>query len=197
MSTYRERREAKADRLREWADKRDARARTDQERADQLAAMIPFGQPILAGHHSERRHRNDLDRINRGHERAWESQRKADDFRRRADGIENAAGRAIYRDDPDAIEALEQRIAELEAERARIKAYNASCRKGQRDTSLLDDRQQADLINIARVAAYQIRADGSAPAYWSANLSGNIKRNRDRLAVLRRQAGDEPDEATS
>ena len=87
-----------------------------------------------------------------------------------------------------AVEALEARIGELEAERDRIKAYNASCRKGAPDVSLLDEKQRGDLESTARVCPYQIGKNGSAPAYWAANLSGNISRNRKRLEQLKRAA---------
>lgn len=58
MTTYRERREAKADRLREWADKRDTKAETAHDAAQRTADMIPFGQPIMVGHYSESGDRN-------------------------------------------------------------------------------------------------------------------------------------------
>jgi hypothetical protein len=64
--TYRERRERRANRLREWADKRNVRAEAATEQARQLADLIPFGQPILAGHHSEARDRRTRDRIGNG-----------------------------------------------------------------------------------------------------------------------------------
>ena len=118
--TYRERRAAKADRLREWADKRDAKGSAARAAADQTADMIPFGQPILVGHHSERGDRNRRDRMSRNYDKAFENTAKAADFRRRADGIEAAAETAIYRDDVDADERLTERIAEREAERDRI-----------------------------------------------------------------------------
>jgi hypothetical protein len=61
--TYRERREAKADRLRARAEKREVKAAVDLDRGHQMAAAIPFGQPILVGHYSERRDRRYRDRI--------------------------------------------------------------------------------------------------------------------------------------
>lgn len=57
--TYRDRREAKADRLREWAEKREAKAAAAFDSAATLSDAIPFGQPILVGHHSEKRARRD------------------------------------------------------------------------------------------------------------------------------------------
>lgn len=189
MTTYRERREARAARLREWADKREQKADAAYSQARAKADLIPFGQPILVGHYSESGDRNQRDRIARGFDRSFEHARKAEEMARKADSIEAAAEHAIYSDDPDAIERLRERIALLEAERDRIKVYNASCRKaaktgGMGDLSLLDEAQRADIAALARVAAFQVGAGGAFPSYKLSNLSGNIKRNRDRLAEL-------------
>lgn len=50
MATYRESREARAERLREWSAKRAEKAEAGFERASELASVIPMGQPILVGH---------------------------------------------------------------------------------------------------------------------------------------------------
>jgi hypothetical protein len=161
MSTYRERREARAERLREWAAKRETKAETAFNTAESMAAVIPFGQPILAGHHSERRDRRYRDRIGRNMDRGLDHSRKAADMEARADSIEAAAGRAIYSDDPDAVERLAERIAGLEAQREQVKARNREARK---------------------------RGDDPTPRYVLANLGGNITRQRKRLAELKREA---------
>jgi hypothetical protein len=80
-----ERHSDEADRL---ADRRDAlEAKADRRRqegdlahdkAKQIMDTIPLGQPILVGHHSERRMRKDIDRIQSGIGRAVESWRAAD-----------------------------------------------------------------------------------------------------------------------
>lgn len=190
ITTTRERREARAERLRGWAEKRETKAAADLERARNMASVIPFGQPILAGHYSERSDRNYRDRIGRTFDRSFEHAKKAESMTSRAAGIEAQLDRSIYSDDVDAIERLEERIAELEAERDRIKAFNDSCRKaaktgGVGDTSILNDAERQDLMTLARVAAFQLRPGGAFPAYKLTNLSGNIKRNRDRLAQLK------------
>ena len=189
MTTYRERREAKAERLRDWAGKREVKAAAADAGARALAEHIPFGQPILVGHHSEGRARRDAARINNGFDRAREHSEKAASMTARASGIEAQLDRSIYSDDPDAIEQLEKRIEALEAERARVKAYNASCRKGARDVNLLDKEQQADLLSTARHSPYMIGKEGQMPAYVLTNLGGNINRNKKRLEQLRRAAG--------
>jgi len=189
MSTYRERREAKADRLRGWADKRESEsARTLDEIHDRYSGDHAFNfQP---GHIPERA------RVIARQDRAFASLDKARDMTRRANGIDRQLRESIYDDDPDAVEQLEARIAALEAERDRIKRYNVSCRKGARDVSILDDRQRGQLANVARVAAYQLGKRGEFPSYALSGLSGNIKRNRDRLVVVkRRQERQEASEA--
>ena len=183
MSTYRERREARADRLRGWADKRESRAAAELEQATQMADAIPFGQPILVGHHSEGRDRNYRDRIHNKRVRALDSLDKARGMAAKADNIEAAAAHAIYSDDPDAVEALRARIVTLEAQRDRIKAYNKTARAGAANVSLLDAKQRANLASIKAHAPFQMRGE-ALPAYALSNLSGSIKRQRDRLAQL-------------
>lgn len=187
--TYRDRREARADRLDGWADKRQVRGSatlaTTRERAD----MIPFGQPILVGHHSERGHRNMLDRIDNGYRRAFEDLNKADTMHSKAANIRAAADRAIYSDDDDAIDKLRARIAELEAERDRVKAYNTTCRKGAPDLSLLTPYQRGGLETQARhMPDYHARIKQQCPPYMLSNLSGNIGKQRKRLEQLEREA---------
>lgn len=191
--TYRKRREARAERLRDRADNHEQQADADLSRAHYMADAIPFGQPILAGHHSERRDRNYRDRIDRTTGRGVDHARKADEMRSRADTIDSQLEHGIYSDDPDAIERLEERIAILEAQRQRIKAYNASCRKAAKtgavgDLLLLDEKERADVDTLARVAPYQLGPGRALPGYKLSNLGGNIKRNRDRLAELRDRA---------
>lgn len=187
--TYRERREARAQRLREWAEKREQKADSARKRVAAIADHIPLGQPILVGHHSEKHARRDQERIMSGMQQAYEHGQKAREMASKAAEIERQAANAIYSDDPDAAEALTAKIERLEAERDRITAYNASCRKAAKlgkvgDTSLLDEAQQTDLRTLARVAAYQLRPGGAFPPYVSSNLGSNIKRLHNRLEQL-------------
>ena len=183
MSTYRERRLAKAERLRGWAEGSERKSDAALEEARRRADVIPLGQPILVGHHSEGRDRRYRAGIARKMDQGVEHGRKAEDMRRRADGIEAAAASAVYSDDPDAVERLEERIADLEGQRDRLKRYNASCRRGAPDPTILDAAQQEQLQVVERVG--QVRPGGQFPAYATSNLSGNIARLRRRLEDLR------------
>ena len=181
--TYRERREAKAERLRDWADKREAKAESAYTAARTVADQIPFGQPILVGHHSQRRAERDADRIHRNMGKSFEHSKKAEEMRRKAANIESAADAAIYSDDPDACERLADKIATLEAERDRIKRYNATARKGSPDLTILTDAERKDLESVLRYAPYQSK-NGAFPSYVLSNLGKKIKTARDRLADL-------------
>lgn len=175
--TYRERREARAERLRGWADKRVESASAVLESHERYRGDHAFNfQP---GHIPARA------RVIAQQDRAFESLAKADGMASRAAGIESALATSIYSDDPDAIEALETRIAKLEADRDSIKAYNVSCRKGAPDLSLLSDKQRRDLASVVRHSPYSLGKGGSFPAYGLQNLSGNITRQRARVAQLK------------
>jgi hypothetical protein len=178
--TYRERRERRAERLRGWAEKRETQANTTLDTIHRRYAG-DHGFNFQPGHIPERT------RVIARQDRAFESLAKAEGMTSRAAGIEAQLERAIYRDDDDAEAALLARIQTLSAERERIRAYNASCRKGARDVALLDDKQRRDLEVTARVAAYSLGKNGEMPGYALTNLSANIRRQADRLEALIRQ----------
>lgn len=169
--TYRERREARAERLRGWAAKREVKAEAGFERSSQMADAIPFGQPILLGHHSQGRDTRYRERIIATGQRALEDSRKAESMSSRADNIEGQLRGSIYSDDPDAIEALTVRIAKLEAEREACKAQNAAFRK-------------AHAVELKAMTPYQRHHAVPFPSYHLENLSGNLSRQRARLAQL-------------
>src|SRR5216683_1919141 len=78
---------------------------------------IPFGQPILVGHHSERRHRRDLARHDRLMRKVIATDKRAKELAQRASTVT----RAISSDDPDAPDKLRERIAKLERDQAAMK----------------------------------------------------------------------------
>jgi hypothetical protein len=182
--TYRERREARAERLREWAAKRETRAEQAAASVDTLTSLIPLGQPILRGHHSQKRAERDRDRIVNGTRRVVEHSTKAREFTSRAANIEAAAEHAIYSDDADAITRLTERIAGLESERETIKAYNATCRKGTADPATLPAKLARELASSIRVWGDVQCPGGRFPSYTLRNLSGNIGRQKRRLTAL-------------
>lgn len=183
--TRRERLENKLEKREEWADKAEARSAERFDAAHKATEGIPFGQPILIGHYSEGRHRAALkrsdSRMRAGHEQA----EKAKHHTSKADGLSAQLDGSIFSDDHDAIEQLEIRITEREAERDRWKAFNASCRKGKPDLGILDEHQRKNYESVARVCPYQIGKKGQAPGYVLTNLGGVIRADRERIKTIK------------
>jgi hypothetical protein len=100
MNDFESERAAKAARFRQLAEKHENIATGRHFAARQRLEMIPLGQPILAGHHSEKRHRKYLNRIDRHFAEAKEHHDKAEYFRRRAAAAESNV--LIFSDAPDA-----------------------------------------------------------------------------------------------
>ena len=75
-TTLEERAAARAERFDDYSEKRAQDAENAKRAVDRIADGIPFGQPILVGHHSERHARKDAERIRSGMARAvknWET----------------------------------------------------------------------------------------------------------------------------
>ena len=165
--TYRDRREARAERLQEWAGKREDRA----------AAVFKASEPFRGDNafNTQPGHIPFRAKLNAREDRAHESLAKADSMRSRADGIESQLANSIYDDDPDAVEQLRARIARLEAERDAAKAVNAAYRK----------EHKAELAAMGKWERDQAMP---YPGYHFQNLSGNLSRQRARLARLEGEA---------
>lgn len=77
----------RADRLAERSEAKRATATATIDRARGMADAIPFGQPMLVGHHSYNRDRNYRNRIGRTFDRGFEQLGEADELARRAGAV--------------------------------------------------------------------------------------------------------------
>lgn len=114
--------QTRAERLYNRAEKINAEASAGWERAHQMAQVIPMGQPILIGHHSEKADRAYRERIWNTQKRAYEKGEYAKELERRAQASEK--NRAISSDDPAAILKLEAKLADLTTVQEHMKAVN-------------------------------------------------------------------------
>lgn len=93
------------------AEKLSGEAQTQFDKSHRATDGIPFGQPILVGHHSERAHRAALERSHNAMGKGVEAQRAAE---RAAGRAESAAARARLEEDPRfAARRAERNAAEL------------------------------------------------------------------------------------
>jgi phospholipid N-methyltransferase len=106
-----ERQEERAERFEGYSEKRLAEATAHKEGVEAITDGIPLGQPILVGHHSEKRARKDADKIERGMQKAVSLWNTSKYWTSRAQG---AIHHAKYKERSD---VRYRRIKKLESER--------------------------------------------------------------------------------
>lgn len=124
---YNEKKKARIEHLKNLAEKNKAAAKKILAEARNMASAIPFGQPILIGHHSEKSDRNYRNRIHSKFGKALELEDKAEYFEKKAKFVENNDN--IYSDDPEAIEKLKLKIKNLEDSQEKMKNANKIIRR--------------------------------------------------------------------
>jgi len=102
--------EERAERYAGYADSAAARSTAAYEGVRRISDGIPFGQPILVGHHSERRARRDIARMDSGMRRSIDEGKKADYHAGRAAAAES------YQQHREDVPRTLRRIGKLEAE---------------------------------------------------------------------------------
>jgi hypothetical protein len=210
---YAERVEARRDRLEGAAGHHAREAAAHFRRADlrEEASGIPFGQPILVGHHSEGRHRRAIERADTAMRRSIESQEAAQGA---AYAAAHVGRGGISSDDPEALVKLRQQVAAIDHEVTRGKAVNALLAKAAKALKLKGtvrklteagygkpegqhERAQAILakagelgltqseaVVLARSYASQNYHGLGLPAYHFTNLSANRRRYLQRIENL-------------
>lgn len=113
----------RADRFDTLSDKRARDAQSARAAVDAIAENIPFGQPILVGHHSERHARKHAEKIERGMERAVKMWETSEYWANRAAG---AIAHAAYKERPD---VRARRIKTIEADRRKAEREKADAER--------------------------------------------------------------------
>ena len=99
-----------------------ARIRSEQysnSNANRILQMTP-GQPILVGHHSEKKHRRLIEKAHNDIRKSIEESEKSKYYIDKIESVEN--DKVIYNDDPNAIGKLKDKLEYLERQRELIKA---------------------------------------------------------------------------
>jgi hypothetical protein len=104
---------AKAEHASNMAAKHEEKSNEAYERSSKIADAIPFGQPILVGHHSEAHHRADLARIDNAMKKSVEENKIAESYQERAERY----GRKATGENPATVY---NRIKKLEADKRRM-----------------------------------------------------------------------------
>lgn len=191
MNTYEEKKQARIERYQDRADKAASRATSAYQRSNDLISGIPMGQPVLVGHHSEKRHRRALDRSWNLLGKSCEEQKKAEYWQRRAEAAEQS--RDISSDDPEAIQKLKERIKDCEVLREGMKKLNAEFRKAKGDWSKIDCAEKTKEAGRRLMASCPWEKK-PVPSYSLTNLGANIRRLKARVVELEARLGEETTE---
>jgi len=159
LNSYEQKQLEKAERYESRAKKARTQSDSTLNQVRREREYIPLGQPILVGHHSEKRHRNHLAKLENRERRGWEESEKSEYYDDKAERIRRniETDAVISSDDPDAITKLQAKLIKLEEERTAIKEFNKKARK---------------------------EGTEQAPAYLLKNLGGNIKSVKTRIQNL-------------
>jgi len=185
VSAYADKLERKRDRLEARSSKAAAQAAASFGTARRIGDMIPMGQPILRGHHSEGRHRRDIAKIDRSMRKGIEADKAAKDLAARAASVGTAG---ISSDDPEAVQKLKKELNQLRLNQDRMKAGNAAIRKHAKAGA---EAQVAALIALGfgeKLARGALEKDFAGrigfPAYAITNNGANIRRIEQRIVEL-------------
>ena len=190
-NAYELRQLARKERYQNAALKASSLSRAAHMKARNMTSVIPFGQPILIGHHSERRDRNYRKKIAKNFGTAFELQDKAAYYEDKAAGVGTAG---ISSDDPAAIKKLRDELASVEHSQKTMKAVNAALRANKEP-----EAAAAALVALGfneDDAANLIKIKGFRP-YALGNNNANARRIKLRIAQLEKLRAREPVEVST
>ena len=186
---YQAKRQARYERLLSAAERAERESKSASSQAHDMASVIPFGQPILVGHHSEGRDRRYRARIENKFRKGYELHVKAKALKSRAEAA--LRNTTIFSDDPAAIEKLEDKIARLEERQRLMVEANKLVRKNDREglAELGFSDGSIELLFTPDFAGRIGFAD-----YQLTNNSANIRRLKERVKKLVKHSEDETTE---
>jgi hypothetical protein len=178
FNAYEQKQAARKERLEDLAERLKEQSNTAYDNARQMASVIPFGQPILVGHHSEGRDRRYRARISDKYDKAAELAAKARYFEEKAASVGTGG---ISSDDPEAVVKLKAELAKLETLQETMKKANALVRK--------NDREGLAALGFSETRIAQLFTPDFCgrigfPDYALTNNGANIRRIRKRIEEL-------------
>lgn len=179
MLPFEERRRARIERLQDRAAALQRKGEATTKAGQDALSVIPFGQPILVGHHSEHRDRRYRARACRKLEQGSALVDRAEQLRRRALVAEQNT--AIFSDDPTAAEQLADKIARLERRQQIMRDANRAVRR--KDTDALAALGFSE-AQIAELLTPDFAGRLGFPDYRLKNNQANIRRLKQRLGAV-------------
>lgn len=156
-SNFEEEVSRKKEKYAELADKKREMSSRLMNESNEMISMIPPGQPILVGHHSEKRHRNHLEKTNNKIRKSVDLESTAGYYAQKSESYMSNGKISSY--DPQAIQKIEM---EIEKKVQRIELMKAENKKAKKD---------------GKVAPHEL--------YTFGNLNARIRSMKKRLKILK------------
>jgi len=164
--------EERAERFENYSESRAKDAEQARKRVDSIVEHIPFGQPILVGHHSERHARKDAQRVDEGMRKSIKMWDTSKYWTARAEAAIDAAK---YKERPD---VRARRIKKMEAEqrkKERTKAESERLIKAwSKPVLTMPEAAQIASLDHGYFLRTEARTDGRAwpVSLWDATQGG-------------------------
>ena len=177
MNSYEAKQEARRERLMDAAARANLQGESLLNRANEELGAIPFGQPILVGHHSERPMRRLIEKNHNRIRKGLDTIEQAKTLEQRAAAVGSGG---ISSDDPDAISKLEMKLEMEVISHRRWKAIIKAVRK-EDAAALRELKLSADELSTLKFSSCGL-------GYVLTNASANMRRIRQRIDELKKRA---------
>lgn len=183
MNSYEMKQEARRARYEERAEMATEQSGQLHEQAQKMASVIPFGQPILVGHHSEGRDRSYRESIHNTFGKAFQMADKAKYYAEKAAAVGKGG---ISSDDPDAIEKLRAKVTSARNAQEKMKAANAIIRKSKSTAEALPSliAQGFSEESARKLLIPDFCGRLGFPAFELTNNNANIRRMEKRIEEM-------------
>lgn len=192
---YQEKIQAKKERYENLAEKTAQKSNEMSKAGWNALKDIPFGQPILVGHHSEKSDRAYRSRATNKIDRAVELSNKADYYAEKASRVGTGG---ISSDDPEAVKLLKEKMETKESEVKNMKEWNIKLRKYKTKSNAVieiakledSDPDKKMLTKMLKNCDYYAFPPEKISAYYftTTNHGAEIRRIKQRIESLVKQA---------
>ena len=192
MNSYEAKQEARKERYQSKAVKAEQESNDRFSASRKITEMIPMGQPILVGHHSESGHRAALKRSAQNMDKSVEANKKAEYYEQKAASVGTGG---ISSDDPEAITKLQAKLAGLKQGQEYMKEINAKYRKAKGDPDKMDVPEITKQMIRKTKKDYYLGPGRFKPfeGFSLSNNNANIKSVEKRIAALKSTAVKPPE----
>ena len=176
-TTLAERAEAKAQRLDAMIERKKDLSNSFYEAANQIGQRFASGQPILVGHHSERRARKDQERMHKAAEKSVQLSKSIRYWQWKANGVERYAD---YKNNPVCRQnRIETLLKDLRTRQRHINHAKICVRLWERISKLKESKPEKYVATVEHYAGSQLNTGPAGVRYHDGSSIWSKLRNKE------------------